>query len=131
MANTRLTIVVRKDLHLPVGLLVAQCCHMSDSFMRKAIERADPTTCLQDMFTQEEIDWTKDPYLSVLGVESYEELRHTEKLCDQNNVPYRVWENVIPTTSFEGTDLKFRIGISIGPEDFDKIKLVTSPLKLY
>jgi peptidyl-tRNA hydrolase len=124
MANIRHVVVVRKDLMLPPGLLAAQVAHISDSFMRQKI--VDGCT-----FTSDELAWLKDPYLSVLGVNCMEDLELILKRTIEEKLPFRCWTDLIPSPTLENVSIKAQIGASIGPADFDKIKIVTGALKLY
>ena len=143
MANIRLTVVVRKDLQLVPGLLAAQVSHMADAFMRAKILNALSLTeggnpnmlTLLDMsfpdFDKGELEWMKEPYLSVLGVNCYEDLVEIYEHVQRENLPCHKWDDTIPSPTFEGKDIKAFVGISIGPADFDKIKIVTGGLELY
>jgi peptidyl-tRNA hydrolase len=138
MANTRLTVVVRKDIQMPPGLLAAQVAHLSAMFMTEKImaeveeiaKNGEGLPKFPD-FSPTELDWMPEPYLSVLAVETYEDLRALERSCDLGELPYRVWEDTIYSPTFEGQAFKFRVGIAIGPADFDAIKQVTGALKPY
>jgi len=133
MSNTRLTVVVRRDLQLVPGLLAAQVAHMADAFMRervvKAMESKEKSS--YDIFSEEEIDWMEKPYLSVLAVNTLEELNLVLKQAQENELPIHLWWDVIPSHIFEGQFLECKVGLSIGPDDFDKIKIVTGMLPLY
>ena len=130
MANTRHTVVVRKDLNMTAGLLSAQVAHMSDAFMRERII-TDISSSSKTLFTDEEIEWMKEPYLSVLAVNCYEDLANIENEAMEKNLPMIPWHDLIPSPTIEGKFIKVFIGISIGPADFDKIKEVTGNLKPY
>jgi len=137
MSNTRLTVVVRKDLQMPVGLLAAQVAHMADAFMRSRI--LDAYEILESdnrpegvvNFTNPEVDWCREPYISVLAVNSYEDLCEILEHVNRENLPVFRWDDLVPSPTFEGKAIKAFIGLSIGPADFDKIKIVTSGLELY
>jgi len=140
MSNTRLTVVVRKDLDMPVGLLAAQVAHMSDAFMRKRIIDScfgesgmpiDTTDSVSNIFENWEFDWMKTPYLSVLAVNCYEDLVEIYEHVLREELPCHKWEDTIPSPTFEGKAIKAFVGISIGPEDFDAIKMITNGLSLY
>jgi peptidyl-tRNA hydrolase len=134
MANTRLTIVVRRDLQLVPGLLAAQIAHMADSFSRNKIVAAlekNSNVKLKDVFEQIELDWMPEPYISVLAVNTYEELNLIQDDAEDVGLPVNVWEDTIPSHIFEGRFLQCKVGIAIGPADFDAIKLVTGMLPTY
>jgi len=147
MSNMRLTVVVRKDLNMTAGLLSAQVAHMGDAFMRKAINERlgehtkhgleiplDPTpdtkTC-PDLFTLDELEWIRDPYLTVLAVNCYEDLVDLYKGVQDQKLPCHKWEDVIPSPTFKAEAIKAFVGMSIGPADADAIKMVTNGLELY
>lgn len=141
MSNTRLTVVVRKDLQMPVGLLAAQVAHMADAFMRDRItnrnieEQHDMTDkdvmTIPLLFKSHELEWMETPYLSVLAVNCYEDLVEVYQDVQAEKLPCHKWEDVIPSPTLEGKAIKAFIGIAIGPDDFDAIKIVTNGLELY
>jgi peptidyl-tRNA hydrolase len=134
MANTRLTVVVRRDLQLPPGLLAAQVAHMSDAFMRLrivAMLKSDPEIQLKDAFRENEIAWMPEPYISVLAVNCFEELNMIQEQAQSNELPVYEWEDLVPSLIFKGVSMRAKVGLSIGPADFDAIKLVTGVLPLY
>jgi len=148
MSNTRLTVVVRKDLQLSEGLLAAQVAHMSDSFMRKRINHRfdsvsengmvetplnspeDVKSC-SDLFNKDELSWMQTPYLSVLSINCYEDLVELTEHAEREQLPVNKWTDTIPSPTFEGKAMRAFVGIAIGPADFDKIKIVTGSLSLY
>jgi peptidyl-tRNA hydrolase len=125
MANTRLTVVIRKDLQMPHGLLAAQVCHMADAFMRKLIVGdVKPAT-------QQEVEWCQEPYLSVLAVHSYEDLCEIKSHVEREKLPLNEWHDLIPSPTFPDKSIRAFVGLAIGPADFDDIKIVTGGLELY
>lgn len=124
MSNTRLTVVVRKDLQLVPGLLGAQTSHIVNEFIKNRVLCEQP-------FLPHEKDWLAEPYLSVLAVNTLEELNFIEDNARRENLVVWTWKDTIPSHIFEGQFLECKVGLSIGPEDFDKIKLVTGMLPLY
>lgn len=124
MANTRLTAVIRKDLQMPTGLVAAQASHLGDEWMRRRILEGKK-------FTAEEKAWMVSPYFSVLAVQTIEELIMIQNDALGEDLTVLEWSDVIPCPTLDGRTMKAFIGISIGPHDFDAIKLVTNGLKLY
>jgi peptidyl-tRNA hydrolase len=124
MANIRHTVVVRRDLQLSPGLLAAQVAHISDSFMRNKLMDSE------GFFEKEETEWMKAPYISVLAVDTREELEAIRNHAQENGLPVYEWTDVIPSKALQ-KPIKSFVGISIGPDDFDLIKLVTGTLELY
>ena len=134
MANTRLTVVVRKDLQMPEGLLAAQVCHMADAFMRDKIEKAvrkSPKSQVSSIFTKEEAEWMSDPYISILAVNTYEDLCEITKHAEREGLPLFEWNDLVPSPTIENEAIKAFVGVAIGPADFDAIKIVTGALKSY
>ena len=82
-------------------------------------------------FSEEEQSWAKVPVLVVLGVNTYEELRIVEKKAKEAKLPVISWRDTIPSNLWEGQFLEADIGISIGPVDTDKAKLVVGDLPTY
>jgi len=136
MANIRHTVVIRKDLQMPAGLLAAQVAHMSDAFMRSKIlytlnEMNNAEEVFFPNFSKEELDWLTNPYLSVLAVNSYEDLLEIKEHCDREQLPIHCWQDTIPSPTFPDRSIKAFVGLSIGPADFDLIKIVTGALEPY
>ena len=135
MSNVRLTVVVRRDLQMPVGLLAAQVAHISDGFMRIRVikaETAKSKSAVVSLFTQEEREWMASPYLSVLAAECKEDLEAIEKDCVSAKLPVTRWVDTVPSPTFEGDVIPHAlVGVAIGPADFDAIKAVTVRLSLY
>lgn len=123
MANTRLTCVVRKNLQLPEGLLAAQVSHIADGWMRKRILDGQP-------FSLEEKSWMIQPYISILAVDTLEELEYIYKDAVSKNLPVYKWEDLVPSKILKKS-IRVFVGISIGPSDFDNIKEVTAILPLF
>lgn len=131
MANIRNTLVVRKDLQLVEGLFASQAVHLAMMFIQKAQARSEENGDEGVSFEQDQYAWIKDPYLSILAVECYEDLQKVIEDCQQNKLSFYVWEDTIPSPTFEDQAMKATIGVAIGPDDFDKIKVVTNALRLY
>jgi peptidyl-tRNA hydrolase len=143
MSNTRLTVVVRRDLQLSPGLLAAQVSHIGDQWLReRIIESLDikadfeaenkeykyPT--IIELFNPMQLEWMKEPYISVLAVNTREELEKISMDATQANLKVRTWTDVIFSEVLK-QPMTVLVGLSIGPDDFDKIKLVTGNLPLY
>ena len=124
MANTRLTVVVRRDLMMPEGLLAAQVCHIADAFLRSLVITNGPAN-------PNEKAWCAEPYLSILAVECYEDLMEILEHAKREDLPIFEWHDLVPSPTIEGKSIKAFVGISIGPCDFDKIKVVTGALEPY
>lgn len=128
MGNIRHVVVVRKDLNMPVGLVAAQVAHISDNFMRNRLIVKEGDT---PRFTKTEMEWISAPYLSVLAVNCAEDLQGIIQHAHSEGLQINEWHDTIPSPTFPDKAIKVRVGISIGPDDFDKIKVVTGALSLY
>jgi peptidyl-tRNA hydrolase len=126
MANVRLTIVMRRDLKMPIGLFGAQCAHTTDQFQRENASNSSSRS-----WRQEELDWFKSPYLSVLAVECLDDLELVIADAERAELEIHVWEDTIQSPTFKERAIQTKVGVSIGPHDFDAIKMVTSSLPLY
>jgi len=126
MSNIRHVVVVRKDLNLSVGLLAAQVAHISDQFiMEKILDGVGSPN-----FSPNEWEWLRAPYLTVLSVNCKEDLDMISKEAVENGLKVRSWDDLFPSPTFPNVSIHTRIGISIGPDDSDKIKIVTGKLPL-
>ena len=137
MSNTRLAVVVRKDLQLPAGLLAAQVAHIGDQWMRKRIlqDYKPERDIIQEKgsfgcYSLIELDWMKEPYISVLAVNTKEELDDIWSCAKREVLQTYIWTDTIYSDILKKA-IKVDVGISIGPDDFDKIKIVTGNLPLY
>jgi peptidyl-tRNA hydrolase len=131
MANIRHTVIVRKDLMLSPGLLAAQVAHISDNFIRYQFLSCKEGDTLRPIFSNSQLAWLQEPYLSVLAVNCDEDLQVVMKHAHSEGLQIFEWFDTIPSPTFPDRAIKVRVGISIGPDDFDKIKIVTGSLPLY
>jgi peptidyl-tRNA hydrolase len=130
--NTRLTVVMRRDLKLPAGAMCAQVAHVSDEFMRhRVIGNVELRDQMVDqMFASEEVEWMKDPYISVLQVDTLDELLYLEQKAKDIDLSVHRWYDTVHSNCIKVDMPEVITGISIGPADFDKISTVTGNLKL-
>ena len=124
MANIRHTVIVRKDLNFSAGLLSAQVAHISDQFMRECVNDGGELTPIEQA-------WCKEPYLSVLGIGTKDELEMIVTRAKDANLSTYHWYDTVPCPTLSGEIMKTLVGISIGPDDFDKIKIITGNLSPY
>ena len=130
MANIRHVVVVRKDLQMPPGLLAAQVAHICDGFMRKLLTvKPQQDGVMSIIPTQNELDWCCSPYLSVLAVNCFEDLCEILEDANREKLPVYEWRDLIPSPTIEGKSIRAFVGLSIGPCDFDMIKIVTGALE--
>ncbi len=127
--NTRHVIIIRRDLHLSLGAAMAQAAHISDHFMRQKIWE-NPDKTIKDIFPPDVRDWMKDPYISVLAVNNFDELDIIFKEANQVSLPVWLFKDTIYSEILRRPILT-TTGLSIGPADFDKIKLITGNLPAY
>ena len=125
--NVRQSVVVRRDLQMSPGLLAAQVAHLSTEFILRHTNDLGQIKEWNDVKTQ----WMHSPVLSVLAVNTPEELDVLTKLADEVGVKYMEWEDTIPSQIFAGRFLEVVVGVAFGPDDDEKIKQVTGTLPLY
>ena len=123
MANIRHTVVVRKDLNMTAGLMSAQVAHISDAFMRERIRD-------EKEFSNEELSWMEDPYISVLSVDNKEELDAIVKQAMEANINVHVWTDLMYSENLKYALPNVVVGASFGPCDMDRIKAITGNLSL-
>lgn len=130
MSNTRVAVIMRKDLQLPTGLACAQATHTAMEFLRQRMIKSEPKK-LTYKFSKLEKDWVMTPYISILAVECYEDLKLLWEETVRSGLPCEKWVDTIPSPTFEGKAIEANVGFMIGPADFDEIKLITNPLELF
>ena len=144
MANRRIVLVIRKDLELPVGLAMAQAAHLCDEWLRQRVLKAvdsprptpkdddcPPVVNLYDHFAPDEIEWMESPTVSVLSVNTPEELEIIRDEAKENGLPVHEWSDTIHSGVLDRFINAVPVGISIGPSEDDLIKPVTGKLPLY
>jgi peptidyl-tRNA hydrolase len=124
MANVWLNCVVRKDLQLPEVLLAAQVAHISDQWMRERIIAGEP-------FTEPEQAWMKEPYINILAVNTYEELKDIYASAVSAGLKPVNWTDILPSEALKKNLPDIWVGLSIGPADMDKLRAVTGNLPRY
>ena len=142
MSNTRMVVVVRRDLQMSPGLLAAQVLHIGMGFIQEHAKydftrhggereakmyRKHGTM----MILPVEAEWIEQPYVAVLAVDTPEELDEVAKSVKGYKLPIHEWHDVIPSQVLEGRSLKCLVGISIGPADADALKQAAGTLPLY
>lgn len=127
MANIRQVVVIRRDLNMTPGLIAAQVAHIGDAWMRKRILFDTQQNC---DWLDHEIEWMRDPYISVLAVDNPEELDIVCEEAEDAGLKVNVWSDLIPSVNLKRNMTNTTVGCSIGPDDFDKIKAITGNLPL-
>ena len=122
--NVRQAVVVRRDLNMTPGLLAAQVAHISAQSLYK-------TAISPSGFNTTQFQWMNSPTISILAVDTPEELYELRTRAKELNIPYLEWEDTIPSKIFAGQFLHVIVGASFGPVDEEKLKQVTGILPLY
>jgi len=133
MGNLRQTILIRTDLTFPVGLLAAQCAHLHMERFRVAIREATKVPKGRPEFTEDDLEWLKDPYVFIHGVPNAEVLDYFVKEAGKNLVPISEWRDTVYINISETQRKAFfpvKIGAVLGPCGSDKIKSVIGDLPL-
>jgi peptidyl-tRNA hydrolase len=126
MSNTRHVVIIRKDLQFVPGLLAAQAAHISDMFIRQRLVGK----VSHWKFSKKELEWMQEPYITILSVSCQEELNLIANEAIDAGLPVQKWFDTVITPTL-GKKVNLFVGISIGPEDSDKLAVVTSTLPLY
>lgn len=135
MANIRQSILFRTDLNLDIGLAMAQAAHLSMVLFRDAILKSDLVADENEslLFTKDEVEWLKNPYLFIHQVPNKEVLEYFIKQAHDAGIAVNRWYDTIyvnisstQTKAFENV----LVGITLGPCDSDRIKVVIGDLPL-
>jgi hypothetical protein len=85
------------------------------------------------VFSDEELEWMKDPYLFVHEVKNIESLLHYIKKARAAGISCDEWRDTVyikmSDTQMEAVPIVL-VGVSLGPCDSDKIKAVIGDLPL-
>jgi peptidyl-tRNA hydrolase, PTH2 family len=123
--NVKQVIVVRKDIKMSVGKTAAQVAHAA---MKVFLDRAHYTTenlVIPD--TEPMREWAQNSFTKiVVGCETEEEIYQLADSAEELNIPFAV---IVDNgfTEFKG---KKTTCIAIGPDESDKIDLLTKNYKL-
>lgn len=128
MSDTKQVIVMRKDLGMRKGKMIAQGCHASIAFLTKRLNPdiyPTPTTVhLKDV----EADWMNDSFAKVcVGVNSLEELKEINQKAKQAGLECHMITDS-GRTEFHGVPTP--TCLAIGPDKVEKIDKITGHLKL-
>ena len=129
MANIGQTVIIRTDLGFPIGLLAAQVAHIHFEMFRQSLLDEDQT----GSWEPEIEEWLKSPYLFVKKVPNELGLIHYKKLAEQAGVEVTEWRDTVCVQLSETQQQAFHdvlVGISLGPNDADKIRGVIGDLPL-
>lgn len=132
MANLRQTILIRKDLDFPVGLLAAQVAHLHmERFRGMLLESIKESIKVQ--VDPDDAGWIHDPYVFVHGVPNAEVLEYFIKEAKAANIPISEWRDTVYINISATQRRAFfpvKVGATLGPCDSDKIKAVIGDLPL-
>ena len=119
------------------GLLAAQACHLNDEWLRaRILESKANRNCVKGEsktvnFNLPEFQWLEGPVLSILAVNTPEELEVLKKRAKDVGVAFREWHDTIPSQIFPKVFLQTFVGIAFGPDDDEKVKQVVGDLPLF
>ena len=141
--NINQTIIIRTDIfNLPedTGLLCAQVGHIHFQISREIIQEGldqdgKAVVILNEKGEQgsDYEEWLKDPYLLVKKVPSREALTHFHDEAISAKLPVCEWcdtVNIRLSSTIKKAFFDTPVGISIGPADADKIRVVVGDLPL-
>jgi hypothetical protein len=134
MANLRQTILIRKDLDFPIGLLAAQCSHLHMERYRQIMREAlDPINKFNDLITPDEKSWLLDPYIFIHGVPNTEVLSYFIDEAKKALIYVSTWRDTVYVNISDTQRKAFpnvMVGATLGPCDSDRIKAVIGDLPL-
>ena len=114
-------IVIRKDLNMRKGKMIAQGCHASISFLNKIITE---NLSIPDIYTE----WLKKGQAKIcVGVDSLEELLDIYNKAKKDKLEVHLTKDS-GLTEFKGNPTI--TCLAIGPDKSDKIDEITKHLKL-
>ena len=128
MANVRHCIVIRRDLNLKPGALAAQAIHISDGFMRNGVLLQ--ITDDKEHFDRIQKEWISEPVVAILAVNTPEELNDVAKCSKEIGLRVTEWRDHV-YSEILGRPIRVLVGISIGPDETDKIREATGMLPSY
>jgi len=135
VSNLRQSILVRTDLHLSVGLMAAQIAHIHMRMIQRNADLSNNILSINPPATLNRVDlkdWLISPYLFIHQVPHLEALEYFEKKANDMKIHVESWTDTIYqelSPDFR-TAFNMKVGISLGPTDSDKIKLVIGSLPL-
>jgi peptidyl-tRNA hydrolase len=82
-------------------------------------------------FSNSEKSWMETPYIAILQVDTLEELKVIYGEAQTEGLNPVVWKDTIHSLALDRFIPDVMVGISLGPADADKVKVVTGKLNLY
>lgn len=127
--NTKMVIIIRKDLKCRTGKWIVQGGHSSLAFMKRKIEKLyDYGGDFYSLFNDVETDWLFGIQKKIcLQVDSEQELR----LLDEQAKKLGIESNLIQDLGLTEFDGLTTTAVVIGPDLEEKIDPITKHLKLY
>jgi PTH2 family peptidyl-tRNA hydrolase len=120
-------IVMRKDLNMRKGKMVAQGAHASMKVFFNRMYRINDKGYATD-FSKEMEEWMESSFTKiVLGVDSEQEILELGEKARENCIPFAIITDN-GTTEFNG--VKTITCIAIGPEEESKVNEITGNLNL-
>ena len=133
--KTKQVIILRKDLNMRKGKMVAQGAHASmkvilDNTVREYQREGDRHVCREikiDKLDDALLDWVNGTFTKIcVGVESEQKLFNVYGLAKEANLPCSIILDAGLTEFNEPT----YTAVAIGPADSDEIDKITGELKL-
>ena len=127
--NTKQVIVMRKDLNMRKGKMVAQGCHAS---LANILKELDYTTCVTadvpPWFSDETLSWLENSFTKVcVSVDSEEELLTIHYKAKSANL---ICSLITDSGKTEFNGIPTRTCLAIGPAESEVIDTITGHLKL-
>lgn len=121
MPNTKQVIVLRKDLNMRKGKMVAQGSHASMSFLTRRLQRNEPPTEVQK-------EWLENSFTKIcVSVDSEQELLKIARMAEEAGLEcHLITDN--GTTEFGGVPT--RTCLALGPDRPEIIDKISGHLKL-
>lgn len=122
MSDTKQVIVMRKDLNMRKGKMIAQGAHASMAFLTKyGVQREGMEISVA--LTHEEVEWIENSFAKIcLGVESEEQLMAVAEAADCAGLTVNVITDS-GRTEFGGVPTV--TCLAIGPHEVSKIDAIT------
>jgi PTH2 family peptidyl-tRNA hydrolase len=118
---TKQVIVMRKDLNMRKGKMVAQGSHASMSFLTRRIQNGRPLTEIQR-------EWLKNSFTKIcVSVDSEQELMDIARQAEDSNVECHVITDN-GTTEFNGVPTK--TCLALGPDKPEVLDKISGHLRL-
>jgi PTH2 family peptidyl-tRNA hydrolase len=118
---TKQIIVIRKDLNMRKGKMVAQGSHASMAFLTRKLQTKEP-------LTQEQEEWLKDSFVKIcVSVDSEQELLDIESKAKEQNVECHL---ITDKGLTEFNNVPTKTCLALGPDKSEILDEITGHLKL-